>query len=143
MDAALATTLFEEEVNKLKKGMSDWIDTNDIRVDGRIIYIYLTRKSDSKKFLLKIVCDGEFPLEPADYFFVNPDTKQDDSIEFWPNEGQDAFKTENQNPRWICLAGTREYKKHHSEHQFNPKTNSLAQTTFHIFRQINGWKRLA
>jgi hypothetical protein len=119
------------------------MDVNDIVIEGKIVYIYFPTKSDNKKFLLKITCDGEFPLEPADYVFVNPVTKQDDGLEFWPNEGQEAFKIDNQNPRWICLAGTREYKKHHSEHQFNPKVNSLAQTVFHIFRQINGWKRVA
>jgi hypothetical protein len=143
MDATLAITLFEEEVNKLRKGMKDWIDVNDITVEGKIVYIYLSRNSDNRKFLLKIVCDGEFPLEPADYTFVNPATKQDDGMEFWPNDNQDAFKTNDQNLRWICIAGTREYKKHHSDHQFNSKINSLAQTTFHIFRQINGWKRVA
>lgn len=143
MDALLANALFEEEVNKLRKGMSIWMNVNDIAIEGKTVYIYLPKKSDNKKFLLKIVCDGEFPLEPADYVFINPITKQDNGLEFWPNDGQDAFKTENQNLRWICLAGTREYKKHHLEHQFNPKVNSLVQTTFHIFKQINGWKRIA
>lgn len=130
------------EVEKLKKVMGDWMNVDDITTDGKIIYINLPKKSDGKKFLLRITCDEEFPLQPADYVFVNPETKQDDGKEFWSDDNQDALKT-NENPRWICLAGTRAYKNHHTDHQFNPKVNSLAQTVFHIFRQINGWKKIA
>lgn len=142
MDARLAEISFFEEVKKLKKVMSDWIGEESITVEEKTIYINLLRKSDKKEFLLKCICDGEFLIQPADYVFVNPETKTDEGKEYWPDDGQEAFKM-NENPRWICIAGTREYKKRHSDHQFSPTFHTLAQTVFHIFRQINGWKKNA
>lgn len=137
MDSVLATKLFEQELAKLKKVMSDDLINSDIFIE-KIIYVNLPRKNDGIKFLLKITCDEEFPLEPADYMFVNPVSKKDDDKQYWPTDNNQAFKLD-ENPRWICLAGTKEYKKRHPDHQFNSKIHTLSQTVFHILRQINGW----
>lgn len=138
MDNELTKKLFEKEVTKLRKVMSDDLKPEDIAVEERSIYIKLPKKKTDDIFLLKVTCDENFPLDPADYVFVNLDTKQEDSKDNWPEDNNQAFKV-GENPRWICLAGTKEYKKRHQEHKFNSKVNTLSQTVFHIFRQINGW----
>ena len=140
MDEMLAKLEIESEIEKLDSLITEWIGPDRITQEGNTIYVKLRKKDDEREFLLKVSCGKEFPLIPADYIFINPETKNDDSLEHWPVYNQNAFKT-GENPRWICIAGTSEYKKHHPEHQFNPKINSLNQTVFHIFREINGWKR--
>lgn len=142
MDAELSKSLFEKEVEKMHKVMTEWIGDGNISIDGRLVYMLLPRVKDNHRFLLRISCEENFPIEPADYIFVNPQTKVDDGKEFWPDDNQQAFKN-NENPRWMCLAGTKEYKKRHPEHQYNPKIHTMSQIVFHIFRQINGWTRVA
>jgi hypothetical protein len=136
----LAKLEIESEIKKLDNLITEWIGPDRVIQEGNIIFVQLRKIDDEKEFLLKVCYGEEFPLVPADYIFVNPETKNDDSPEHWPVYNQDAFKTA-ENPRWICIAGTLAYKKHHTDHQFNPKINSLNQTVFHIFREINGWKR--
>lgn len=138
MDNELTKKLFEKEITKLRKVMSEDLKPEDIVVNERNIYIKLPKKKTDDVFFLKATCDENFPLEPADYVFVNPNTKQEDSKDHWPDDNNQSFKV-GENPRWICLAGTKEYKKRHPEHKFNSKVNTLSQTVFHIFRQINGW----
>lgn len=140
MDEMLAKLEIESEIEKLDNLITDWIGPDRVKQDGNAIYVKLRKNDDKREFLLKVSCGEGFPLIPADYIFINQDTKNDDSPEHWPMYNQNAFKT-SENPRWICIAGTLEYKKHHMEHQFNPKTNSLNQTVFHIFKEINGWSR--
>ncbi len=140
MDKDLGTAKIDSEVKKLNQLITEWIGPDRVTREDRIIFVKLKKKDDGKEFLLKIVCSDQFPLEPPNYFFVNPKTKEDDSAQYWPTHNQDAFKS-NENPRWICIAGTLEYKKHHNEHIYNPNINSINQTVFHIFREINGWKR--
>jgi len=140
MDEMLAKLETESEIKKLDKLITEWIGQNRVIQEGNIIYVKLRKVDDEREFLLKVSCGEEFPLVPADYIFVNPETKNDDSTEHWPAYNQNAFKT-GENPRWVCIAGTLGYKNHHTDHKFNPKINSLSQTVFHIFREINGWIR--
>ena len=138
MDSEIANLRFQKEFENLDKWVFEWIGPDRVYKQSGIIFANLQQKSTGKDFLLRVDCGKNFPLEPADYKFVNPDTQNDDRSEFWPTYNQNAFKT-NENPRWICLAGTLAYKKHHSEHQYNSKSNSISQTTHHVFLEINGW----
>ena len=138
MDSKLANLKFQKEFENLDKWVSEWIGPDRVHQQPRSIFANLKQKSTGKDFLLRVDCGKEFPLEPADYKFVNPDTRNDDGPEFWPIHNQNAFKT-GENPRWICLAGTLAYKKQHSKHQYNSKFNSISQTVQHVFLEINGW----
>lgn len=140
MDESLVAFHFNSEIQKLNKLVSEWIGLDRVIQNGNVIFVKLQKINETIEFLLRIDIGDKFPLEPANYTFVNPITKLDDSLQHWPTYNQNAFKS-NENPRWICIAGTLEYKKHHAEHQYNPKINTLNQTIFHIFREINGWKR--
>ena len=46
-----------------------------------------------KKFLLRVDCGENFPIEPADYKFVNSDTQTDDGSDYWLVYNTNAFKT--------------------------------------------------
>ena len=138
MDSELTNLAFQKEFKNLDKWVSEWIGSDRVYKQPGIIFVKLRQKSTGKDFLLRVDCGKNFPLEPADYKFVNPDTQNDDRLEFWPTYNQNAFKT-NENPRWICIAGTLAYKRHHSEYQHNPKINSISQTVHHVFQEINGW----
>jgi hypothetical protein len=145
MDPELAalqmTSNVTKEIEKLKRGIiTEYISSSDIVEDGKVIFLNLPVIKQDKRFLLRIDYDEKFPQEPADYKFVNPNTKADDDKQYWPDDNQQAFKA-GENPRWICLAGTKEYKNKH-EGKYNPNTNSLSQTVFHIFRQMNGWVKV-
>ena len=138
MDSELANLKFQKEFENLDKWVSEWVGPDRVYKQPGIIFARLQQKSTGNDFLLRVDCGKNFPLEPADYKFVNPDTQNDDGSEFWPAYNQNAFKT-NENPRWICLAGTSAYKKHHSGYQHNPKFNSISQTVHHVFLEINEW----
>lgn len=140
MDKVLALSKIFSEVEKLNTLITEWIGPERVIHDENTIFIKLRKNDNEREFLLRVTCGEGFPLEPADYVFVNPETKEDDSREYWPIHNNDAFKF-NENPRWICIAGTLAYKNHHKEYKFNSKFNSLNQTVFHIFKEINGWKR--
>lgn len=140
MDTELSDSIFEQETRKLRDVMSGLSPESEITIEGRTIFVNLSSK-DGKRYLLRIDCNENFPLEPPIYKFVNPVTRLDDNIVYWPNDGQQSFKT-NEPVRWICIAGTRDYKNRHGEHRFDLKTYPFAQTVFHILRQINGWSRV-
>ena len=142
MDEALVALHFNSEIQKLDKLVSEWLGPDRVIQDGKTIFVKLQKIDGAIEFLLSIDVGEKFPLEPANYIFVNPTTKHDDDLAYWPTYNQDAFKS-NENPRWICIAGTLAYKIHHADHQYNPKINTLNQTVFHIFREINGWKKNA
>ena len=138
MDSSLANLRFREEFGNMDKWVSEYISPNRVYQQPMTMFANLQQKSTGKDFLLRVDCSKNFPLEPADYKFVNPETRNDSGSEFWPTHNQNAFKA-NENPRWICLAGTLEYKKHHPEYRHNSKIHSVSQTLFHILLEINGW----
>ena len=118
--------------------MSACIGPDRVYRQHSTIFANLRQESTGKDFLLRVDCEENFPLEPADYKFVNPDTRNDDGPQFWPTYNTNAFKT-GETPRWICIAGTLGYKKHHSDYKYNPRVNSISQTVHHVFLEINGW----
>lgn len=141
MDEALIRLIREKAIDALYKTVSKIIDTELVTIEDNSIFVNLPRKSDNTYFLLRIDLPDTFNLDPADYYFVNPENKTDRNSQFWPNDGDDSFKINNQNPPWICIAGTSAYKHHHQK--YDPKIHTLSQTVIHIYRQINGWKKNA
>lgn len=140
MDDVLAKLSRKKAIDALNKTMLRFIgDANLVDVEEDSIFIRIPRESDKIYFLLRIDLPETFPLEPGDYYFVNPENKTDRGSQFWPDDGDDCLKIKNQNLPWICIAGTLAYKHHH--HKYDLKTNTLAQTVVHIYRQINGWKK--
>ena len=134
MDAALARTRLDAEVKSLCGLADDWPDVELMRVDGATILLYMWG-SGGRKFLLRISCGADYPMDPPSYAFLDPHTGDDAGVECWPEDGNTAFKTD-ENPPWMCVAGTLEYRQHHPDHRFDPNVHSICQTVAHISRRI-------
>ena len=137
MNKLLAQNAKQEKISILTKVITKLIGSNLVQEENDYIFVTLIREKDNTSFLLKIIFPDNFPLEPANYIFVNPKTKVDDDSQFWPSDNQQAFKVAKQNPRWICIAGTSEYKHHHNG-AYDPTSHSLSSTVINIYKQING-----
>ena len=107
----------------------------DVAADGTL-YARLARARDGAEFVLRIARAELHPLRPPSYGFVDPATLADSGPGCWPDDGQQAFKTEC-DPRWICMPGTVEYRDNHSRYWFDSKRDSICQTVLHIFARIN------
>ena len=138
MDTNLSRLRFQKEYENLNAWVSACIGPNRVFQQHPTIFANLQQESTGKKFLLRVDCGENFPIEPADYKFVNSDTQTDDGSDYWPVYNTNAFKT-GETPRWICIAGTLEYKKHHPDYNHDPMVNSISQTVHHVFLEINGW----
>lgn len=134
MDAALARTRLDAEVQGLRRLVDDWQDLERMRVDGAIIFVHMTGRG-GRKFLLRISCGTDYPMNPPSYAFLDPSTGDDAGVECWPEDGNEAFKT-YENPPWMCVAGTLEYMQHHPDHRFDPNVHSICQTVAQISRRI-------
>lgn len=134
MDAALARTRLDAEVQGLRRLVDDWQDLERMRVDGAIIFVHMTGRG-GRKFLLRISCGADYPMNPPSYAFLDPSTGDDAGVECWPEDGNEAFKT-YENPPWMCVAGTLEYMQHHPDHRFDPNVHSICQTVAQISRRI-------
>ncbi len=135
MNDLLAQNIKQEKIKILIKISSKLIGLNSVQEENGFLYVTITRKQDNTSFLLKIILPDNFPLEPGNYLFVNPQTKNDDSDKYWPQDNEQAFKIKNQTSRWICLAGTSAYKLHHNG-MYDPNVHSLSTTVIHIYKQI-------
>ena len=96
MNKLLAQNSRQEKIVALTKVIAKLIAPDHVQVAGDTIFVNLPKDKDNTLFLLKITLPENFPLEPADYFFVNPETKFDDSPEFWPKDDEQALKIKNQ-----------------------------------------------
>ena len=104
MDAALAQVRWDREIANLRRVASE-CGSAEISVDGTTVRIEVPHPK--KRLLLQARCEG-YPEIPPSYSFLNPDTRRDEGSDYWPYDGNGAFKTEEA-PPWICLPGTREY----------------------------------
>ena len=104
--------------------------------DGTL-YVRLARARDGAEFVLRISRDKWHPILPPSYGFVDPATLRDGGPGCWPDDGQQAFKTQC-DPPWICMPGTAEYEDHHTRYWFDSARDSICQTVMHIFSRING-----
>lgn len=136
MNDLLAQNIKQEKIKILINVSSKLIGLNSVHEENGFLYVTIPRGQNGTSFVLKIILPDNFPLEPGNYLFVNPQTKNDDSAEYWPEDNEQAFKIKNQNPRWICLAGTSDYKQRHNG-VYDPNIHTLSTTVIHIYKQIN------
>ena len=137
VDAELALARRDGETKAIERLVKDAMGgCLSVAADGTL-YARLARASDGAEFVLRISCDEWHPLRPPSYGFVDPVTLRDGGPGCWPDDGQQAFKTQC-DPPWICMPGTVEYWDHHSDYWFNSKRDSICQTLMHIFSRING-----
>ena len=137
MDEMLSEHAFDEAVARLRRIAGNDTGIGRIEVVDRTILTTIECRSSGQKYHLRIKCGEAFPSKAPEYLFVNPSTGKDDNASYWPDDGQQSFKT-NESPRWICIRGTAAYSLHHTEYHYNAKRDTIGQTTFHIMRGING-----
>ena len=81
------------------------------------IFLYVRMRHGQhheKVKVLRLVYGPKFPKERPREDFVNPDNFDEDGIQYWINDQQQAFKTDRV-PPVICLQGT--WGFHHDLHK--------------------------
>ena len=137
VDAVLALAKREGEIRALRSLVEGELGGSlSVAADGTL-YVRLARARDGAEFVLRISCDEWHPIYPPSYGFVDPVTLADDGPGCWPDDGQQAFKTQC-DTRWICIPGTSEYRNNHADYWFVPWRDSICQTVMHISARING-----
>lgn len=137
VEEEVARTRLEGQVERLDRLVSECVGGGRVAVDGRTVYVRLPGRPNGADFMLRVRCDEWYPIHAPSYDFVDPITLKDGGIEFWPDDGDNAFRTLERHP-WVCLPGTVEYRNHHSNYWYNPRRDSICQIVFHILQRIAG-----
>jgi hypothetical protein len=117
MDEDASKAFVEEQVERLRQ-CAGLLLIEDVKTVGWDVFVTLNRRKDGKKYTIRLRCDGGYPLNPPSVVFVNPNDYALEGNQFWPDDGEQAFKR-SQNPPFICVPGIREY---HSRHQGTKST---------------------
>lgn len=136
MDKILAKTLDEKkdrQIEQLKHTWAEWHRPGLVEIQDGLVFVTIPA-GGNHSYMLKIEIPEEFPMKPADYSFVDPDTRNDDDPKCWPS-GVSGLHA-NESPRWICIGGTKDYADHYGGKY--DSSLSLAQVVVHIYRQIIG-----
>ena len=135
MDETASKRFLEESIVRIKR-MAGYLGVSEteIIVETTDVYVPLLSSKYNRKFMLRVRVDSEYPVNPADYVFVNPENRYEEGIAYWPNDGGQAFKLEN--PPWICMAGTRAWVQHGHP---NPgaRVNLIENVAFSVFAKLN------
>jgi hypothetical protein len=135
MDEVASRTFLQAQVELLQQ-CTGFLLIEDLRVDGWDVFVTLTSKKDEKKYTIRLRCDGGYPLNPPSVVFVNPANHSAEGNEFWPNDGERAFKR-SQNPPFICVPGIREYHSHHQGTPFTTRDVSLSKIVTELVTMMN------
>jgi len=135
MDEAASEQFLEKSINRIKEGSKQMgFSESEVMLEGNDLFILMPSSKYNRKYMLKVSIYEGYPINAADYLFVDTETKQEKGIEHWPNDGGQAFKLEN--PPWICMAGTRAWILHGHPNQ-GPQTNLIENVVFSIWVKLN------
>ena len=135
MDSMLFESLHkqkQEQIDILKRVVPDRWD-GVVEASGSQVFVTIPASND-RRYMLRIDIPERFPMGPADYTFVNPETRTDARPEFWPKNASGILVEES--PPWICIKGTKAYSDHHPDG--SSSSSSLAKVVSHIFQSIRG-----
>jgi len=135
MDDAASAAFLEDQIMKLKI-ISDHLLIQSINVDRWDVYVTLTRAKDGKKHTVRLRCDNGYPIVAPSVTFVDPADFKVEGVQFWPDDGERAFKRQPV-PPFLCIPGTREYYEHHREVQIVPKDVSLPKIVADLVTMMN------
>lgn len=135
MDEIASKVFLLEQVGLLRQ-YTVYLSIEDLRIDGWDVFVTLTGKKDGKKYTIRLRCDGGYPLNPPSVVFVNPNNNGMEGNEFWPNDGERAFK-KSQNPPFICVPGIREYHSRHQGTNFTTRDASLPKIVTELVTMMN------
>lgn len=94
---------------------NEWQLTTIEEPDRIMLFVRLRHKAHPERIrVLKLVYGTGFPRVRPREGFVDPNNFQNEGLEFWIDDNEQAFKR-NHNPAAICLEGT--WGFHHVLHQ--------------------------
>jgi hypothetical protein len=135
MDDSASLAFLNEQINKLKS-ISEHLLIHNIEVNLWDVYVTLTRAKDEKKYTIRLRCDNGYPLTAPSVTFVSSENFKAEGVQFWPDDGEQAFKRKS-SPPFICIPGTREYYEHHREVQVGLRDVSLAKIVTELVTMMN------
>jgi hypothetical protein len=135
MDEIASRAFLQEQVERLRQ-CAGLLMMEDVQADGWDVFVTLNSKKDGKKYTIRLRCDNGYPLNPPSVVFVNPNNHGSEGNEFWPNDGERAFK-KSQNPPFICILGVREYHSRHQETKFTTRDVSLSKIVTELVTMMN------
>ena len=107
-----------------------------VDVDQWDVYVTLIRARDGSKYTIRLRCDKGYPLYPPSVVFVNPNNYKTEDLQFWPADGERAFK-KSSNPPFICIPGIREYHERHTGVQFATRDVALTKIVAELVTMMN------
>ena len=122
LDESASLAFVNAQVGKLRL-LSQHLSIDTIDLENSDVYVTLVRMKDGKKYTIRLRCDG-YPLTAPSVVFVNPADRRSEGGQFWPDDGNRAFKR-SENPPFICVRGIREYHQRHGGEQFTQADVSL------------------
>lgn len=135
MDETASKRFLEESIMRIKRMATHLgILETEIVVDASDVFVPFQSSKFNRRFMLRVRVDSEYPVNPADYIFVNPENRNEEGIPHWPNDGGQAFKLEN--PPWLCMAGTRAWVQHGHPNS-GTKFNLIENVVFSIFAKLS------
>jgi hypothetical protein len=136
MDETASRRFLDESIIRIKRMAPQLgILETEIVVDASDIFVPFQSSKLNRRFMLRVWVDGEYPINPADYVFVNPESRKEEGIPYWPNDGGQAFKLEN--PPWLCMAGTRAWVQKGGHPNPGTKFNLIENVLFSIFAKLS------
>ena len=134
MDELASLAFVKDQFQKLSL-ISRELLISELKLEGWDVFVTLVRRKDGRKHTVRLRCDNGYPLRAPSVVFVNPDDMKIEGQQFWPEDGERAFKRSN-NPPFICVRGIREYHERHNE-AFNPADASLPGIVTMIVTMMN------
>jgi hypothetical protein len=135
MDDSASLAFLDDQIKKLKS-ISEHLLIHSIDVNQWNIYVTLTRAKDGKRHTIRLRCDNGYPITAPSVTFVSPEDFKIEGVQFWPDDGERAFKRTS-SPPFICIPGTREYYEHHREVQVAPRDVSLTKIVAELVTMMN------
>ncbi len=133
MDESASLAFVNDQVRKLRL-LSQELSLDAVDLENWDVYVTLVRRKDGKKYTIRLRCDG-YPLTAPSVVFVNPVDRKAEGGEFWPDDGNRAFKR-TENPPFICVRGIREYHQRHGD-QFSQDDVSLSGIVAMLVTMMN------
>lgn len=139
MDETCSTNFFQRSIENVKKMMEHLgVPQEKITVDALTLFIPIPSSRFNRQYMLRVRQANNYPMEAAEYTFVNPENTSQEGDTYWPNDGGNAFKIQNPpgNAPWMCIAGTSTWSQH-GHPNAGGKQNLIENVVSSIYYELN------
>jgi len=123
------------QVERLK-AISKELSLDAVELENWDVFVTFVRMKDNHRYTMRLRCDNGYPLAAPSVTFVNPENRGVEGGQFWPDDGNRAFK-KSDNPPFICVRGIREYHQRHGGEQFTQADASLTRIVAMLVTMMN------